>query len=313
MIIYAVNVKTGGGKVLLDRLLMQNPFGHTTAAFLDKRYQTPRGYEGKNLKFSPCGRLYAEKELHTLIDSLPQKANESILFFGNLPPFFKPKMKSYLYLQNCYLTRQVPLPLDSALEWFRNWVESWLLKLFYRNVKEIWVQTEWMKQMTQIHLPKASIKIKPFLPFLPEPHPETIKKFKYTYVGSLSRNKGLSEFIKALKELDEKLSEKINVCIILNNKISETSQTKCQFDSLKNINVKMTCQIGREDLFDIYQKTEYLVVTSLYESYYLPVYEAMHFGCKIIAPRETGYLSHFLKEKDFNFYNNQQLNLINYM
>lgn len=310
MIIYAVNINSGGGKVLLDRLLTHNPFGQTSAAFLDTRYNPPAVFKGDKFYFIPRKRLQAETELHQYIEQ-KSKDNE-ILFFGNLPPFRKSKLKSYLYLQNCYLTRQVPLPQDSLGEKLRNLVESWILKLFYKNVDEIWVQTEWMKAVTQNYLPQAKIQIKPFLPNLPEAKPQLQKKYKFIYVGSLSINKGLATFLTALNELDSLLKTKIEVAIILNNSRAAAENIKNQTAHLKNIAALVTSDVTREQLFKIYETSEYLVATSLYESFYLPLYEAKHFGCKIIASKDAAYITAIKDSEEVFYYSDKTLNLAAY-
>lgn len=308
MIIYAVNVNTGGGKVLLDRLMIQNPFEFTSAAFLDKRYSVPSEYKGKSFFFSKFSRLSAEQKLHAEIPS--HNKNESILFFGNLPPFFKPQLKSYLYLQNCYTTGQIPLPKDSIWVFVRSLIESWILKLFYKNVSEIWVQTEWMRKLTQKQCPKAEIKVKPFLPLLPKATPKLDKIYKFIYVGSLSINKRLNVFLNALKELDSALKAPIQVSIVLNSKDEETQELLAFTHSLRNISLHIKCHLNREEIFALYESSEFLIVTTLFESLYLPIYEAIHFGCKIIAPQEAGYLSHLHTDKKFTFYRNNELRMI---
>lgn len=310
MIIYAVNVNTGGGKVLLDRLLVQNPFESTSIALLDSRYQVPLEYQGKKFYFSILSRLFAENKLHKEIKSIAR--DESVLFFGNLPPFRMPKIKSYLYLQNCYLTRQVPLPTDSLRELVRSWAESWILKLFYKNVDEIWVQTDWMKDLTLKQCPKADIKIKSFLPILPLPTPQLVKKYSFLYVGSLSANKGLPLFLDALQDLDNSLQSTIEACIVLNNKVDDSPRLASFAKKLRNISLCVKYKANREELFQIYEDSEHLIITSLYESFYLPAYEAYHFGCKIIARDDISYL-HDSKIKDIRFVPVKNFKLHNFL
>jgi hypothetical protein len=167
LIIYAVNIHTGGGKILLDEILAHQALGPVTAAFLDKRYQVTKANRPFEIFYSGSkilGRLLSELKLHQFLKSHKALSQEEVLFFGNIPPFFKPRNFSILYLQNCFLTRQVPLPTDTRKEMLRNWIESVILKFFFKNVDEIWVQTPWMKR--RLIVPKPKCALKPYFPTL---------------------------------------------------------------------------------------------------------------------------------------------------
>lgn len=292
MIIYAVNIHVGGGKVLLNELINNQNLGSITAAFLDYRYK------GALTAAFPCfyyrnsltERFKAEYDLFKWSSKL-DNARETILFFGNLPPLRKQPLTSFLYLQNCYLTRQVPLPDSNYKEFIRNYLESILLRFFAKNVNEIWVQSNWMKKITSERLPKAKIEIKKFLPMLPlVSNRETNTKIKsrpyhLMYVGNFSKNKRLSFFIEALSKLDLKIGLQIKVHIIIDQPQNQLPNIlKNKIANLKKIEIKLSFQDTREQIFAKYLDSQIFVSTSLYESLCLPIYEAKHFGCQIIAP-----------------------------
>lgn len=276
MIIYAVNIHTGGGKVLLDELIENETFGKVSAAFLDPRYPLPAGAQFPVFRTEGklWGRFKAEIQLHHFLKT----SDATVLFFGNIPPFFKPKNQSYLYLQNCFLTRQVPLPRDSHKEMLRNWLESVLLQFFAKNVSEIWVQTAWMKRMTLVLLPKAKVQIKAFLPHFKKVEilPQV---FDFLFVGSLSLNKRFSFFVEALKELDQKLDRSIQVAIVLDQQPLQVQNLQ-----FKNIQISLSFRLNRDDLAKIYAQSKVFVSTALNESFGLPLYEAHSFKCEVIAP-----------------------------
>lgn len=289
MVVYATNVHTGGGKVLLDELLENAPFGPISAAFFDERYK-PKSTSTSRTEFyskkSVISRLLAEFKLHRF---LKNTNSEVVLFFGNLPPFFKTKGRSILYLQNCFLTRQVPLPKDSNYLKFRLLVESWLLKLFSKNVNEIWVQTDWMLEATQQYLPAAKIVLNPFLPSFPKVHCDQTKKYKFLYVGSFSLNKRLDFFLDALFDLDQKIKKPLDICIILD--FIGPIPNYFQELALKQIKLHVFNNLTRDALALKYCESELFVATSLYESFLLPMYEANFYGNKIILP-VAGYSKH---------------------
>lgn len=280
LIIYAVNVHTGGGKVLLDELIENQTFGKISAAFLDERYPVISSAQFPifTSRGTLINRFLAELKLHRYIQE--SKTQEPVLFFGNLPPLFRPRTKAFLYLQNCFLTRQVPLPRDNRKVMIRNWVESLLLKFFNHNVSEIWVQTNWMKKMTARFLPNTPVVVKAFLPkFKAARDPSIERIYDFLYVGSLSLHKRFSFFKEALRELDTKLTKKIKIAIALD-------QASQQIDHLhfKNIEINLNFQLNRDDLAKLYQQSKVFVITSKVESFGLPLYESHYFGCEILAP-----------------------------
>lgn len=283
MIIYAVNIHTGGGKILLDEIIQNKTFGNVTAAFLDERYQLPDAVDFPifTAKSKILGRIQSEFKLHRFLKYNPTNKDD-ILFFGNIPPFFKPKARSYLYLQNCFLTRQVPLPKDSFKEKLRNWIESILLKVFSRNTDEIWVQTPWMQKLTQKYLPKALVQLKPFLPQMPALERGPML-YDFVFVGSLALNKRLSFFLATLSQLDLKLRREIKVFIALDQALQNVA-----IPEFKSIQVECRTNVSRDELFKIYATSKAFVTTSLYESFCLPLHEAHNYHCEIIAPR-AGY------------------------
>lgn len=298
LIIYAVNIHTGGGKVLLDELIENQPLGKITAAFLDERYQlqTKNKFPVFISRGKLIGRAMAEMQLHNYIKEF--NIQDPILFFGNIPPFFKPNNQSYLYLQNCFLTRQVPLPRDSYKEMIRNWVESILLRLLQSNVSEIWVQTSWMKRVTEKYLPSANVKVVAFLPqFKLKLDPAIQRKYDFLYVGSLALNKRFSFFKETLSLLNSKLTKQIKVAIVLDQETQSIENL-----SYENIEISLHFRISRDDISKLYQQSKIFVTTSLNESFCLPLYESNYFGCKVIAPN-SGYtedlpfaIQHFQKD-----------------
>ncbi|AZZ36574.1 hypothetical protein CIK05_07155 [Bdellovibrio sp. qaytius] len=315
MIVYAVNIHTGGGKVLLDALIVDQPFGSITKVYADSRYVAPEnkpaGVEVVAVKPTLYNRFFAEIKMYK--DQGYSQANE-ILFFGNLPPLFRPffglnkNKKFILYLQNAFLILSFSYPKNSFKELVRLSVEKLWLHLFNFNINEIWVQTPWMKAQTLLSLgADKTIKVAPFLPTLPVTEKSTVKKYKFLYVGSLAKHKGLETFLKALQELDKKITTKISVCVVL-----DSASQNVDLGHFKNIDIKLFTSANREDLFNIYKDSEYLVCTSRLESFYLPIYEAHHFGCAIILPANASYSANLPASINAKTYTAPNLDLIGF-
>lgn len=318
MIVYAVNIHTGGGKVLLDALILDQPFGPITKVYADERYrppeQKPSIIEVIAIKPKLFSRLFAEIKMYS---DLGYNQTHEVLFFGNLPPVFRhffkinESKKFILYLQNAFLIMNFNYPKNSFKEYLRLSVEKIWLNLFKANIDEIWVQTEWMRQNTTRNLNfRKAVDVRPFLPTFPTLNPIEKKNYKFLYVGSLAKHKNLDIFLRALESLDSQSKTSLNVCIILDC----SDQNKASFDKLqfKNINVDIRFSVTRTELFNIYRASEFLVCTSSLESFYLPMYEASHFGCKIILPSEISYSDNLPKNMTTLMYKSFDLDLSNY-
>ncbi len=160
-------------------------------------------------------------------------------------------------------------------------------------------------------LKNAKVEIKPFLPSFPAANLQKIKKYKFTYVGSLSINKQLHLFIESVSNLDKEIKTNLEICIVLDNSNEQAKNYENQLNYLNHINVHFKFKLDREQIFSIYEETENFVATSKYESFFLPAYEANHFGCHLILPEAAGYSQEFQGYKNVDFY--KELKLIKYI
>jgi glycosyltransferase involved in cell wall biosynthesis len=282
MVLFAINIHTGGGKVLLDELISSEPFGPITHLFLDQRYSaTNISAAIKVYRFPPklISRLWAQFVLLKLIGAWAGNETPIILFFGNNPPLFRLRAKCILYLQNCFLLSGVPLPRDSVKVAVRNLIERYMLKIFRKNVDEIWVQTDWMVNLVRQQFNKTPVYKKPFLPRLPIAT-ATKKVYDIITVSSLSPHKNFNTFIDALKFLDDQLRRAITVVAVLDTSLAAGQLQAPQF---KNISLQIESKLPRGELISMYQKCKLAAITSSYESFCLPLYEASHFGLPIVA------------------------------
>lgn len=278
MIVFAVNVHTGGGKILLDELLSSEPFGPVQHLFLDSRYAYTPSSKHKTVTIFPAtlmGRLKAQIALRKLVSRL--SPDQVVLLFGNWPSFFKLKCKTIIYLQNCFLLNGVPTSSFKIKERVRNLIERYLIKFFERNLDEIWVQTEWMSTLARINFPFKKIQKMPFLPKMPYPSNSIKKEVDILTVTSHSPHKNYPVFIAALKLLDKKLVKKLNVVAILDSNNTLNPVT------FENINLVQLNNLSRQAIYEIYQKSKTAVISSSFESFCLPLYEALHFELEILA------------------------------
>lgn len=289
MVVFAVNIHTGGGKILLDELIASEKFGEITHLYLDERYinkSIPRRIQIKSYPPTILDRLRAQKDLKNLINVESELAIKPVLFFGNLPPFFKLNCISILYLQNCFLLEGVSLPKDSLRTALRSLIERYLLKIFRSNYQQVWVQSDWMLKLTKKNFPEKKVLKMPFLPVLPPPR-KIEKEYDLISVTSLSLHKNFNLLLDALSLLDLKLEKSIRVLIVLDNLVSLEDVI---LPPLKNIQIEVKSQLTREQLYLNYELSRLAVITSSLESFCLPLFESLHFGLKVICP-STGYTS----------------------
>lgn len=104
LFIYAPNVHTGGGFVLLDYLLAHLPAGHKVHAFLDARLSDsialPAGLSVSWVRATVVSRLAAEHRLHRLA-----APTDLVLCFHGLPPLLGNRGRVVVFLQNMLYVR----------------------------------------------------------------------------------------------------------------------------------------------------------------------------------------------------------------
>lgn len=298
MIIHAVSIHSGGGKVLLDQILTVNNIDRDKISTLicDERYElptnVPSGLQIYRVKPNLLSRWNAEFLLRATALKNP---SETILCFSNLPPAFKLPNKVILFLQNALLLPGIPLYVDSLKTKLRIMYEKLWLKVFKKNLNEIWVQTLWMKNTLE-QKTSLTIKIKPIVLDLPSPVIRT-KKYDYIAVTGSTPHKRLYELLLAWESMPNPPS-----LLVITDRPSD--KIKAQIEKVKNVN--FIFDATRSDIYKYYEESKCLLITSKIESYCLPIYEALHFGLRVIAPDE-GYTLEVINKietiKDFSVSN----------
>jgi glycosyltransferase involved in cell wall biosynthesis len=282
MIIYATNIHTGGGKVLLDEVLRGDAFGRCTAAFVDERYAIPAGAVcGAVIRVAPglLTRWRSEWHLRRLSRANP---SEEILCFGNLPPLLRMPARTILFLQNAFLLPGIPAPRDSIKVFLRIVYEKAWFRAFVRNADRILVQTRWMRDRLPPAL-REKTDIQVVLPRLPAPRGAGPKKHLFVAVTGNERHKRLHVFIDALRRLDLK-----------HHRVAIVTSGRCGY-SIAGLqsNVDLYDGLSRDEVLGLYETSRCLVMTSDIESFCLPLYEARHYGLDVIAT-DQGFVTEAL-------------------
>lgn len=293
IIISAYNVHQGGGKVLLDALLRAlNQMDVLAMVYLDERYaQTLKGeqrFQFKSINPSVISRYQAEQQLKK------EHGKYDLLFcFGNLPPMFQSKIKTFIFVQNKYLVSKNFICWSDARTALRTFVEKIYFEIFKSNKYNYLVQSRSMKHSFDANQ-KDSIKcsILPFSPFSDSHEEEeeekgssfdNLTKHRFIYVASGEPHKNHRNLIEAWKYLAEKnFRPQLDLVIDINNfpTIKELIESSCKSHDLK---IRVIKSLPRKELLDSYATYDGLIYPSKLESFGLPLIEAEHYKIPIIA------------------------------
>lgn len=279
MILFAINISNGGGRILLDELLLSERYGKIKTAFLDSRYKIPQKISPmiKIIKVKPTltSRFIAEIKLWILEKKF---TDINILFFGNLPPIFKMQNKTTLYLQNAFLLRSTPILNDSLKLFLRYIYEVITLRTFITNIDEIWVQTNWMVEKVKKDF-DTRCRIEVFYPPI-DIQPKLCNFDFVLQTGSL-KHKNFQLFYNTIMKSD--LWNEIKIAIICAGTSKEIDDSIDKLRNKKNLKLEIFSNISHEDALDVLARSKYLMTLSLLESLSLPIYEANELNKNIVC------------------------------
>lgn len=289
--IHATNVHQGGGRALLGALLNVLDSKTEYVLCLDERMPVPNEMPDnvyiKQVRPSIVQRLNAEKWLARNV--IP---GDIVLCFGNLPPLFKLRGHTIVFVQNRYLIEDVKLnqfPLSVRL---RLAVERLWLSEKMANVSEFIVQTPTMKRLLDLKT-QGLLPVR-VLPFVAEPKGYVRSRLPsagqqnghgdFLYVASGEPHKNHRRLIEAWRLLAE---EEIfpSLCLTLDETrfagLCAEIGMLCQRYGLK---IKNLGGVSHQDVLTLYTKADAIIYPSTFESFGLPLIEARQAGLPVLAP-----------------------------
>tara|TARA_Y100000996_G_C22546031_1_gene651841 strand:- start:764 stop:1804 length:1041 start_codon:yes stop_codon:yes gene_type:complete len=284
--VFAPNVRHGGGSILLLQILneLQNKkyihYAYISESLTDQ-LSNSKGiiFNNNNL----LSRTFAELKLY-----FQDSKNNKILFFGNMPPAIKLKSHSILYLHNSLLLDKktaYSFPIKTKV---RLVFERFYLRIFLKNVDEIYVQTPKMLKELKKYNKNLNIKLKPFLDNQKinssvSNNTQSRYDFIYPSYGYSYKNHRL------LIDAWIKLSNKgiFPSLLITIDKNTDKKLYKYISTAIRNHNLKIHIysNVNYIDMQDLYSLSNSLIWPSLTESFGMPIIEAFNAGLKIIAAR----------------------------
>lgn len=170
---------------------------------------------------------------------------------------------------------------------------------FYRNVDLYLVQTEYMAERLRVWLPSRRHKL---IKVLSNPVPKLNltraknnleRDIDFLILASDLPHKALKMSFQAfMRVVSEKY--KMNVVFCCNSPIDR---------KLLPSEIQFIGNQSQSELFELYQRSKRVVVASITESLSLPMYEAAHFGCTVMASDrgfaiESGVVDYFFEPTD---------------
>ena len=292
LIIQASNISQGGGKSLLNALLEGISSSVEILLLVDSRMQLPN-IIAKNLILMPVypsalQRLRAQWWLFRNV-----RHTDTILFFGNIPPLFKLRGRSSVFIQNRYLVEKYNLEGFSHKTRLRLIFERARLKFTASNADEFIVQSPSMKAalVSSGCVGNQAIYIRPFVSISDgykrlgslKENRNDAKKYDFIYVASGEPHKNHLRLIEAWCLLaDQNLYP--SLCLTLDISESVDLWTRIVEKKLTySLDLENVGIVPHSQILLLYNESKALIFPSLIESFGLPLVEARQTGLPIVA------------------------------
>jgi glycosyltransferase involved in cell wall biosynthesis len=289
-LVYAPNVRAGGGLVLLQGLLAAWTGSPCFRAVFDRRARevlfVPAGVSVDWTAPGAFSRVFAEWRLRAAV-----RDGAQILCFHGIPPIFlgrNARANITVFLQNRLVVERGSLRAYPLKTQMRVGLERWFFRRKIHSVGKIIVQSLSMRRAVGGALagdtsegPK--IYIRPFVPHDLEPGPvaET-HTFDFIYPANGEAHKNHSLLIEAWEILKAD-GYSLSLALTLGPQDEELwSQVKARVDSA-NLAVTNLGLVPRELMGKLYSSAGALILPSTTESFCLPLVEAARFDLPILA------------------------------
>lgn len=292
IIVHAVNVHSGGGRILLLELLEALPQGVSCVLQADKRLTFNNNAESRStllvrwVAARVWDRLAAEMWLWR--NALP---GDIVLCFGNLPPLFKLKARVRVYVQNRYL-----VDLESKLGWgvwprLRIALERLWLRRAAGHADGFDVQTSIMARLLRSAVGSSiPICIYPFSAqtYAPRRRGAEVEgappsEYEFIYPASGEPHKNHQNLIEAWKLLaDEGLFPNLLVTL---DEARFPSLCRCieRLEEECGVRIKNLGVLDHGRVLKLYNRVSALIYPSFFESFGLPLTEAQAAGLPVLA------------------------------
>lgn len=287
LLLYAPNVHTGGGFVLLQALLAAWPGDQPLVAWLDDRARARLTLPGRAevvwVQASAGSRLKAEFTL-----AAAARKQDRVLCFHGLPPLRRLEAPVWLFQQNRNYLGQVPLAAFGFKTRQRLRFEQAVSRWLRHRVARYWVQTPSMARAVQAwYGPReADIRVLPFAPPAPPAPPASAapppRSWDFVYVADGEAHKNHRMLVQAWVLLAAQ-GLRPSLALTLSARdagLAAWVQSQADEHGLRITNLGPR---SHEDVLALYRCASALVFPSKGESFGLPLIEARQAGLPILA------------------------------
>lgn len=279
ILIDALYINDGGGKVLLDYLISELEKSDKNIFYLlDKRVRGKvPSIKSRNQHLYLKASLVARHQFY--------KENKhrftSILCFGNLPPNIRLPAEVYTYFhQLLYLQLPQNMPFAKKILYR---LKIAVLNFFKKNTDFWLVQSKIIKAqfLTKYKILEHDVMVMPFYPSFPANVILDKKPNTYLYISNATSHKNHERLIEAFSIFYRQHQKGELILTVSENypqilKLIEEKQKE-------EIPIKNIGFVPRNELQKLYMESEYIVFPSLAESFGLGLIEAIENGCNVIG------------------------------
>ncbi|WP_431243065.1 glycosyltransferase [Flavobacterium sp. P21] len=279
ILIDALYINNGGGKILLDYLILKlNESSINVHFLLDERVR------GKHSEINSSKVEYLEGNFLKRHSFYLKNRNKfsKVLCFGNLPPNVKINALVFTYFHN-------PMYLDipkefSVLEHLKFNLKVLVLKCISKNTNYWIVQSDFIKNKLQSKFNFKSNQVK-ILPFYPEFEKLDLKILResntYIYVSNANPHKNHERLISVFCDFYDQY--KLGKLILTVNDSYPLVLKLIEEKVKHNYPIENIGFVDRLTLYKKYLSSEFLIFPSLTESFGLGLIESIECGCKVIC------------------------------
>lgn len=296
LILFAPNVGSGGGLVLLRELLGANWPVQNVTAILDVRGRPQLDAIAAKLQIrwansGLLGRLRAEALL-----SRWARPDDIVLCFHNLPPLFPTQGRVICFVQNAHVVGLVPVSALNLRIGLRTLAERLVARLLGHRIRRYVVQTPTMASALRA---KLGAKLRPvdIVPFASKelvqtqarPRPratpdlrEPTKLWDFVYVSDGSPHKNHRRLFAAWQMLADR-GEHPSLAVTLHPVRDVAIVEEVRELAAAGLRIVDLGQMPHVEVMTAYNHARALIFPSLAESFGLPLLEAQSAGLPILA------------------------------
>lgn len=289
LVLYAPNVHTGGGFVLLRALLAAWPHAVPLVAFLDARARdrlaVPSSATVSWVAASLGPRLKAEFSLGKAAG-----AGSTVLCFHGLPPLLSSLARVIVFQQNRNYLGLIPLSRFAWKTRLRLAFERIVSRAFRHRVSQYVVQTpsmeravlHWCAALASGSVPK--VRVMPFVDALPAPleRANSAPEWDFVYVADGEAHKNHRVLLAAWQLLAQE-GLRPSLALTLGPRDQALIREIEAISARADLRVTNLGQMLRDDVLQLYARAGAMIFPSTSESFGLPMVEAAHLGLPILA------------------------------